>query len=197
MKINLRLLLSIIGAIILTVLAYLIKRNKNNIFYLNFFYLSIMISILLSIIVAIPLHSGKGAIVLTIISLLFIFLIISNFLIFYKIENRIFFMKKDFFKPLKSIEIKEIKFIKASIELKSESPSFKIEMNDGNVIFIDRYIENINGFFMQLKEINKSIIVHEEKNFLKYTYFIFAILIQVIFYTIFLNILLKRHFNML
>jgi hypothetical protein len=147
----------LIIAIGLTIIGLNIRRNRTDVFYLEFSQFNLGISIFISLIVLLPLWTNKGKYIFLLFLTFLLFLIINSSIINYKIEYNILIVKKNIFQ-CNSYDIKEIVSINTGVNLITESPCYKVIMADNRFFLIEKNIENIELFFLRLKEINNEII---------------------------------------
>lgn len=184
-----------IMSIILTYIAFKIKRNRANVFYIEFSQLNLGISIFLSLVVLIPFWQNKGRLILIFLLGIILFSFFNSFFTYYKIESDQLIIKKNIFSRKIYININEIVSIDTSIDLPTDISSYKIVMNNNVSIQIQRDIENINNFFLKLKNINDTIILPKlelRDNLLKILDIIIRIIIPIVFYTAGIRYVMKK-----
>jgi hypothetical protein len=184
-----------IMSIILTYIAFKIKRNRANVFYIEFSQLNLGISIFLSLVVLIPFWQNKGRLILIFLLGIILFSFFNSFFTYYKIESDQLIIKKNIFSRKIYININEIVSIDTSIDLPTDISSYKIVMNNNVSIQIQRDIENINNFFLKLKNINDTIILPKlelRDNLLKILDIIIRIIIPIVFYTAGIGYVMKK-----
>lgn len=184
-------------AIILVIVGFNIKRNRGDFFYLEFSQFNLGISVFVSLAVLL-FGTARGKHVLIIVLGFILFMFINSLFTSYRIESDTLIVKKNILTDNLYIDIKQIESIDSTVDLLTESLSYKITLADSKSFLIERDIEDINSFFSSIKGVNDKIILPNlvpENKFLVLNS-IRNILLPIIFYTIGFRYLIKNILNL-
>jgi hypothetical protein len=183
-------------SIIVTFIVFKIKRNKPDVFYFDFSESNLALSVLLFLFVIIFLGQTKGKYAFLPLFAIILLFFLNLLFTYYKIENNNLLIKKNMFSRYSYINIKEIINIEVSSNLTTDAFSYKIIMSNDVFIHIETKIEDINGFFLKLKDINDEIIFPSGKSLVQLIELIlkiiFQIVLSIVIYSISFNKILEK-----
>ncbi|MDR0289511.1 MAG: hypothetical protein LBI06_01080 [Treponema sp.] len=147
-------IVSFIISVVLIAVTFKIKRNKDNIFYLELSHINWLMSIFFFLLVE-TVFGTSGINVFIFLLLFLLFFIIDLLSVNYKLDGNLLGMKKHIFSGYEYVDLSMVTSIEEAIE--NERGMWKLNMIGTNYADLEIDIENVNVLFAKIAEVNSMI----------------------------------------